>query len=321
VTVRHFCAISVYDRVKVSYLGTMLDSLEAAGGWPAEERFLVCDGGYSQGDTRDWQRFDTPSLLGVTAARWWLFRKALELGADQLTVFEDDVIFVKNAAKVMQRTVVPEGLALLSWFRTYPLPVDPPGFRLEKIAPHYWYIQGITLSRRTLRSIVNRPRMRGLIMHPSVDGAVAQLLVGQKFATASPNLIQHIGEISGAWVKGCPSLAGRGALSPTYDASFDAERLAPPETPAPDPLPYPLPDPPDVAVAGGIPLRIWEKWGPITFRHRPGLMAISPWPNRSAAWRLGSYLVEMCRDGELPGCEVVWRFHPYLPPEVHLRVP
>jgi hypothetical protein len=268
---RHLLAIAVHDRGDVSYLGNTIKGVEASGGWPVDNRFLMMDGPYHHEDTHGWDRVDLPTRQMATRARWALFREALQRGADFLTVLEDDVTFCRNAMTKIRTTTVPPALAFISWFSSGIRPEhESPGTYVIPV-PGYQWAQAMTFSAATLVKLTGCHLNFNGLGPNTPDSMLGVLLPAAFYARISPSIIQHVGERS--VVVRTPLSQRAGAVSYTFHPDFDAFDLAP------------IPDVVTTAeIADYLPAPIGHLWRTVgPFRWQPWKFGYTVRPYRGGA--------------------------------------
>ena len=147
-------------------------------------------------------------------------RQALETGAENFTIVEDDAVFVKNAFEYIQRVSLNE-LMLVSWYSTSCFP-----FRSQRMPALVTYAAkiwsgapAITLPRHMAERILNSEVCRSWSTPHQGDAVFGRFDPDGRCAVHYPNLVDHIS---------LDSLTGNTGLrpSPTFpEEDFDARRL------------------------------------------------------------------------------------------------
>lgn len=216
-------------RPGADYLQATLDGVERAGGWPEAERFVYHDGG-NVPMTPGWRVIGTPERRGATRARWMLFRMMLDLGADWVTVLEDDLLFCRETMSVIREApaLVPIKLALVSWFDCLPAEKEPVGtglFRVGPMIPRQVTAQAVSFRDQTLERLLRADVTK--LPQKLPDYATALVLRKSWIGISRPSLVQHVGVVSGypppAVVFGPPPRSPHAVSWPGED--FDATSL------------------------------------------------------------------------------------------------
>jgi hypothetical protein len=141
--------------------------------------------------------YDEPHLRGNK----WGYWHALELGAksgEDLLLFEDDLLFCRNAVRRMSTFPVPGDLALVSFF-------SPRVLQTASAIPGLWrpprftyFTQAIKFSASTLQALVEYRKNPGWTKFNASDNALMLALttLGLRYGVHAPDLVDHVGAIS-----------------------------------------------------------------------------------------------------------------------------
>lgn len=180
-----------------SMLERTLASLSHAGleRWKGP-KLIVSDGCAPQ--VPGWETFGSTEVLGSmrTLLRLLCIMVA-EYPNHTLLSFQDDVVLPRNGLDYIARTIVPDGVALLSWFSMFDLPVRGPALGVFPL-PLFDCGQGITVPPTTIATVVASgvaetwPRKHGC------DRLFGAAMPDALYAIHYPNLVQHIGGLNSA---------------------------------------------------------------------------------------------------------------------------
>ena len=156
------------------------------------------------------------------------FFYALELATRQpdferVTIFEDDLIAVRQALLYIAHTEFDDDIAMYSWFhQRAPNPLQHgPVWMIDRAANHSCN-QAITMSAATVHALLDSPQRKSWSSLHGADMLIGQVMPDARVAYHFPNLVDHVG--------GEHSLVGNtGARrSPTFPGEdFNAYDLVP----------------------------------------------------------------------------------------------
>jgi len=188
-----------------NYLAGTLERLDAAGAHGLD-RMVLSDGPLE--GACDWPNIErVPARRSTRENLWQAFRLALEVQAERLLYFEDDLWPCRNAVARMVAVPVPEGTALVSYHdkrwrslgrtavgvHVVPAPdVDGKGF---------WGSQALSIPRRALEYLATRDpyAIRTANTARNCDRVLEDYVAVSpwpRIAYHAPSLIRHVGEVS-----------------------------------------------------------------------------------------------------------------------------
>jgi len=141
-------------------------------------------------------------------------------GFQRLTMFEDDVIAVRNALDYIATTAIDDDLVSASWFHIQaPLPRTDTVRWMVEPASTFSRTQAVTLPARVVHRLLASEQLRTWTEPHGADMIFSQVMPDEPVAYHFPNLVDH--------VAGLQSLTGNTGLgartSPTFPGeNFDA---------------------------------------------------------------------------------------------------
>lgn len=192
------------------YLFETLAALDAQGADRFDKKFLLVDGALELPPGRWWTTWQTGLNVGARRAMWQLFGKALELGADRLFYFEDDVELAPGALNAMRSVVVREDQAFVSFFDRKEFPGAkrlPPGIQdVPVMGQDRKGLHGacsMLIPRRTIEWVLQKGpfdwgdpwKMREDVADTAFTWAL-RTSPWRVRGVHVPSLVQHVGDVS-----------------------------------------------------------------------------------------------------------------------------
>jgi hypothetical protein len=189
---------------EASYIAHTLASIGDVG---ARKKIVVSDGPLPDGFVRpdDWMVVEF-TWRGARATGWRCLQLALEAGADDLVLLQDDVVVCEGGGELLDRAPVPESCSAVTFFSGQTLP----GLQPKATGPARYIVlgasgtaQALKLPRRALEWLVARDPFAA----PNISPREPHLFDDALFAHARespwphvahlvPNPVRHVGEIS-----------------------------------------------------------------------------------------------------------------------------
>lgn len=197
--------VSTCPRVGADYLPATLEALDQAGAGELP-RLVLSDG---PREACSWPIIcRDPAAESTRANLWQAFRAALELEAERLLYFEDDIYPCRNAVARMAELAIPAAAAFVTFHdKKQILRRRAPGLHMvpapDEDGAGFWGLQAVALPRRTLEYLATLDPMsiRTINTRRNGDRVLEDFVSRSRWpwiAYHSPSLVRHVGHVSAA---------------------------------------------------------------------------------------------------------------------------
>lgn len=198
--------VSTCLRDNVDYLPDTLVSLENAGA-TAYPKIVFSDGPITK-SPRGWSCIATEQRKSSRLNLWAAIRMAVNIGAERLLFFEDDLRATQNAVHRMATVEIPKDTALVSFYDMKEVPSDSrPGLYRSpargRDGKGFWSLLGTVFPRWMLEYLAAKDpfSVQKDVPHMHGDRTIEDLMAASpwpSFCVHIPCLVRHVGEVSAA---------------------------------------------------------------------------------------------------------------------------